>query len=151
MAKWTAAEYAQYEATRDIKQGQATAIFKGRNTVAERMSETPQQHTQALGRLPAGKMNGTEKKYAALLETRKMAGEVIWYAFEPINIRLAKKCYYRCDFLVMVSGGKMECHEVKGSHVTDDGLAKIKMAAEILPFRFLMMQLVKGQWIERIF
>ena len=112
----------------------------------------PQQRTQALGRLPAGRMNNTEKKYAARLETLKHAGEIIWWAFEPINIRLAPNCYYRVDFMVMLASGEMECHETKGGGgFTDDSLVKIKVAATLLPFRFISMQFVKGEWIERTF
>ena len=113
---------------------------------------TPQHRTQALGRLPAGKMNKTEATYSNVLQARKMAGEIIWWAFEPINIRLAQNCYYRVDFMVMLAGGQMECHEVKGgAGFKDDALVKIKVASTILPFQFIAMQLVSGEWIRRDF
>lgn len=37
---------------------------------------------RALGRLPAGVMNQTEARYAAYLETKKQAGEILAYYFE---------------------------------------------------------------------
>jgi hypothetical protein len=105
----------------------------------------------ALGRMKAGKMNKTETAYAGHLEALKMAGEVVWYAFEPMNLKLADKCFYRVDFLVMVKSGQLEVHEVKGGYITDDSLVKVKTAAEKFPFRFIMVQLKKGKWEVREF
>jgi hypothetical protein len=104
----------------------------------------------ALGRLKAGKMNKTEAAYAKYLEALKHAGEVLWYAFEPMNLKLADKCFYAVDFLVMVKTGQLECHEVKG-YWTDDALVKIKTAAANFPFRFIAVRLVKGEWEVREF
>lgn len=104
----------------------------------------------ALGRLKAGKMNKTEAAYAAVLEARKHAGDVLWWEFEPMNLRLADKCFYQVDFLVMVKGGQLECHEVKG-YWTDDALVKIKTAAAKFPFRFIALRLVAGDWEIREF
>lgn len=104
----------------------------------------------ALGRLKAGSMNKTEKAYAAQLELLKTAGEVLWYEFEPMNLRLGDKCFYAVDFLVMLKNGQLECHEVKG-YWTDDALVKIKTAAAKFPFRFISLRLVKGCWETREF
>lgn len=104
----------------------------------------------ALGRLKQGEMNKTEAAYANLLETKKRIGEVVWYEFEPMNLRIADKCFYSVDFLVMLSNGQLECHEVKG-YWTDDALVKIKAAAEKFPFRFVSKRLVKGEWETREF
>lgn len=104
----------------------------------------------ALGRMKAGKMNKTEAMYAARLEALKYAGEVLWYEFEPMNLRLADKCFYAVDFLVMLKSGQLECHEVKG-YWTDDALVKIKSAAEKFPFRFISVRLIKGNWEVREF
>lgn len=98
----------------------------------------------ALGRLKSGEMNKTEQRHAAWLEGLRIAGEVAWWAFEPANLRLADKCYYRIDFLVMRRDGTLEVHETKGGYMTDDGLVKIKAAAEKFPFRFLMYQYKKA-------
>lgn len=114
-------------------------------------AETPQARTQALGRMKAGKMNKTEAAYEQVLKARKFAGEIEWYAFEPINIRLADKCFYSPDFMVMLAGGAIEIHEVKGTFIQDDALVKIKAASEALPFQFCIMKLENGQWIRRDF
>lgn len=103
----------------------------------------------ALGRKKVRKMNKTERLYADLLERKKSVGEIIDYWFEMINLRIGDNCFYRIDFLVMNKDCTLEVHETKGGHITDDSLVKIRAAAEIYPFKFIMMQLVKGEWHER--
>ncbi|MCG8990862.1 DUF1064 domain-containing protein [Laribacter hongkongensis] len=91
---------------------------------------------QALGRLKAGQMNKTEAAYAAELQARQVAGEVAWYRFEGLKFRLADNTFYTPDFAVMLASGVMEAHEVKGFW-RDDARAKIKIAADQYPFRFI--------------
>ena len=104
----------------------------------------------ALGRLKAGAMNKTEAAYANYLEKQKQFGDVAWFAFEPMNLKLADKCFYRIDFLVMLKSGQLEVHELKGFW-TDDALVKIKTASAKFPFRFIALKLVKGIWEVREF
>lgn len=101
---------------------------------------------QALGRLKAGRLNKTEAEYAGMLELRKQAGEIAWYAFEPFKIRLADRTFYDVDFGVMLADGRLEVHEVKGGFITDDGRVKLKVAAEHFPAQFFMAQKVKKAW-----
>lgn len=108
-----------------------------------------------------GVMNNTEAEYAALLEVRRRAGgDVEWYAFEAVTLKLAADTRYTPDFLVMRSDATLECHEVKGrttskrnkvingvdmqvkkdiAFATEDSKLKIKLAAEKFPFRFVMV------------
>lgn len=108
----------------------------------------------ALGRLPVGQMNKTETAYAALLETLKVAGRIQWFRFEGLKLRLADKTFYTPDFAVMRDDGVMECHECKGFWM-DDARVKIKVAAEMYPFRFMAAkQLSKksgGGWQYEVF
>jgi hypothetical protein len=104
----------------------------------------------ALGRMKSGAMNKTEAAYFKYLQTLQQTGEVIWFAFEPMNLKLADKCFYRVDFMVMLKSGQLECHEVKGFW-TDDALVKIKTAAVKFPFRFISVKLSKGVWEMREF
>ena len=104
------------------------------------------RHFQALGRLKSGRMNKTEAEYAGMLELRKRAGEVAWYAFEPFKIRLADRTFYDIDFGVMLADGRLEVHEVKGGFITDDGRVKLKVAAEHFPAQFFLCQKTKGAW-----
>ena len=104
---------------------------------------------QALGRLKVGAMNKTEAAYAASLELRCAAGEVSWFKFEGLKFRLADNTFYTPDFAVMLAGGALEAHEVKG-HWQDDARAKIKIAADMYPLQFIAVQAlpkkVGGGW-----
>lgn len=90
----------------------------------------------ALGRLKTGERNKTEAQYETMLEDMRVAGDVLWYRFEGVKLRLADNTFYTPDFAVMLSSGQMEMHEVKGFWA-DDARVKIKVAAELYPFRFI--------------
>lgn len=97
-------------------------------------------HMQALGRLKTGERNKTEAAYEQYLELRKRAGDVAWHRFEGIKLRLADNTFYTPDFAVMTASGLMELHEVKG-YMQEDASVKIKVAAEMYPFRFLIIRM----------
>lgn len=90
---------------------------------------------QALGRLKTGTMNKTEEAYERDLRDAQSLGDILWYRFEGLKLRLADNCFYTPDFIVLASDGVLECHEVKGFW-TDDARVKIKVAAQAYPFRF---------------
>jgi hypothetical protein len=94
----------------------------------------------ALGRLKVGERNKTEAAYEAFLEARRRAGEVAWYRFEGVKLRLADDTFYTPDFAVMFSGGSIEMHEVKGNRAIfyPDAKLKVKVASEMYPFRFVV-------------
>jgi hypothetical protein len=94
---------------------------------------------QALGRLKTGQMNKTEAAYAAHLEALKHAGKVLWFKFEGMKFRLADNTFYTPDFAVLNSANELECHEVKGFW-EDDARAKIKIAADMYPMRFIAVK-----------
>ena len=89
----------------------------------------------AQGRLKPGQMNKSEQAYAAHLERMKGAGMILWYRFEGLKLRLADNTFYTPDFVVLAADHVIECHEVKGFWM-DDAKVKIKVAAEMYPFRF---------------
>lgn len=100
----------------------------------------------ALGRLPAGQMNKTEAAYAAHLDARRHLGEVLWFRFEGVKLRLADNTFYTPDFAVMVASGQIELHEVKG-FMEEDANVKIKVAASQYPFVFRLVRKAKGgEW-----
>lgn len=107
------------------------------------------RRTLALGRLKPGTQNGTEAEYARVLESRRQAGEIAWYAFEGVTFKLAADTRYTPDFAVMLADGRMEMHEVKGFW-RDDAKIKIKVAAEMFPFRFVALKKISkksgGGW-----
>jgi hypothetical protein len=90
-------------------------------------------------------MNRTEAAYAQRLELQRQAGEVVWFKFEGIKLRLADATFYTPDFAVMLSDGTLEMHEIKG-YWEDDARVKIKVAAAIYPFRFVALTAKRGTW-----
>jgi hypothetical protein len=88
-------------------------------------------------------MNRVEQQYEQHLRERFMVGEIRWYLFEPIKLRLADNTYYTPDFLVVTNDLSLEAHEVKAEWKTgkpgweDDARVKIKVAAEHFPIRFI--------------
>ena len=108
-----------------------------------RVSPLPRQ--RATGRLRKSDMNRLEAAYAQVLEARRANGELAWWAFEGIKLKLADSTFYTPDFAVMGVGGEMEFHEVKGFW-RDDARVKIKVAAGLFPFRFLAIRRVKQVW-----
>ncbi|WP_230942436.1 hypothetical protein [Burkholderia stagnalis] len=114
-------------------------------------AQTPMQRMQALGRLPAGRMNKTEAAYADLLAARLHVGEVVEFKFESLKFRLADHTWYTPDFAVVLPDGTREIHEVKGRW-TDDARVKIKVAAELFPhYLFIAIRRVKGEWVRETF
>lgn len=99
----------------------------------------------ALGRLKTGDMNRTEAAYAQRLELQRQAGEVVWWKFEGVKLRLADKTFYSPDFAVMLADGTIEMHEVKGFW-QDDARVKVKVAASLYPFRFVALTFKRGAW-----
>lgn len=96
----------------------------------------PPNHIQALGRLPKGQMNKTEARFAA--EILDVDADVVWYDFEAVKLMLAPNTSITIDFFLMRTSGLIEAIDVKGARpmITDDGWAKLKIAAARFPFLF---------------
>ena len=93
-----------------------------------------------------GKMNRTEALYDQKLRMDLYSGKILWYKFEAIKFRLAKKTFYTPDFVVMEPDGGIVVHEVKG-YMMDDAAVKLKVVSEMFPFRFLLIFKVgKSGW-----
>jgi len=112
------------------------------------------KHHYALGRLKPGTLNKTEQAYTTHLANLQYAGFVLWYRFEGLKLRLADKTFYTPDFAVLSCDGTLECHEVKGFW-EDDARVKIKVAADLYPFRFKALKPIAqkrgGGWEEEDF
>lgn len=83
--------------------------------------------------VPDRRMNRQEAEYADYLEWLKQSGEILYWAFEPIKLRLADRTWYTPDFFVIPKSSLIELHEYKGFW-KDDARVKIKVAAEQFPF-----------------
>ena len=100
---------------------------------ATKRKKSVQKHTP-------GVMNKTEADYGALLEMRKVAGEIEDYHFESVTLKIADNCRYTPDFMVEFYDGHKEIHEVKGFW-RDDARVKIKVAADkFRGFDFIAVQ-----------
>ena len=93
----------------------------------------------ALGRLKTGQLNKTEQAYANYLAQPQAVGGILWHKFEGMKFRLADNTFYTPDFAVMALDGQIELHEVKGFW-QDDARAKIKIAADMYPFKFIAVK-----------
>ena len=93
----------------------------------------------ALGRLPTGTMNKLEEQYSRYLEEQKAKGEILWWRFEGIKLRLADNTFLTPDFAVLAADEVMELHETKG-FMEADANVKIKVAASMYPFRFFLVK-----------
>lgn len=94
---------------------------------------------RALGRLPAGKMNGLETAYSKHLELLKASGDILWWKFEPASLRLAPKTFFKPDFMILRKDGLLIIDDTKG-FMTDDANVKIKVAASMFPFQFRIVR-----------
>ena len=141
--RWTEEQFAEYTKARD-KAGPSQALHAAK----------PQDRMLALGRLPAGAMNKTEAAYANHLEALRRDGDVRWWKFEGVKLRLADNTFYTPDFAVMAADGVLEMHETKGFW-RDDARVKIKVAAAQFPFRFFALKPLPkkqgGGWHQEVF
>lgn len=89
-----------------------------------------------------GQMNKTEESYAAELEMRRVAGEVLRWEFEAVTFKLAADCRLTPDFMVELANGEIEFVDTKGTGPIDP-VSKVKMrlaADKFYEFRFAMLQ-----------
>lgn len=108
----------------------------------------------AAGRLPDGVMNKLEESYSHYLEELKQKGDVLWWKFEGMTFKLAKRTTYTPDFNVMLANGQLQMHEVKGFW-QGDARVKIKVAADMFPLQFIAIKAEAkcrgGGWLREDF
>lgn len=117
---------------------QATPPAVPPSAIAAKPKTAAMERMQAKGRLAKGTMNETETKYAVYLDQLRLAGDVLWWKFEPVKLLLAPQTTLTPDFMVMLADGALEMHDVKGAKAiyTDDAKVKMKLAANTYPFVF---------------
>jgi hypothetical protein len=101
----------------------------------------------ARGQVLPQRMNKTEASYAQQLELLRRAGEILWYKYEGISLKLADDTRYIPDFFVMKKDFSLECHEVKG-FFHQHSKVKVKVAVEMFPFKFILIRKTKAGWNE---
>ncbi len=100
-------------------------------------------------------MNRLESAWCEQIRLRQHAGEIAWWKFEGIALKLADDTRYTPDFMVQLPDGTLEAHEVKGRtkkparkvngvkvrpegtipYVEGDAKVKLSVFAEAFPFR----------------
>ena len=119
-----------------------------------------------------GVANKTELRYMDHLKARQIAGEVVWWEFEPVTLKLADGLRYTPDFAVLPANTfELEFHEVKAGikqktrdgtkqltgkiepYFSDEGAKpKLKVAADKFPFTFFVCwEEGAGNWKMREF
>lgn len=101
-------------------------------------------------------MNGTEAEYAVRLTNMLDGKGALAFRFERVTFKLADDTRFTPDFMVILTDGTIEFHEVKGWGFEDDAKVKIKVAAEMFPwfvFRSFTKRAKKdgGGWVERTY
>lgn len=98
--------------------------------------------------IPKNKMNKTESQYAWILEAQKRSGEIKWYGFEKIKLKISSlNCWYNIDFMVVDKDDVVKMIEIKGGHIWDDSIVKFKAVCELYPFvKFIMIQYKNKEW-----
>ncbi len=121
--------------------------LSGTAGVSTTLPDSPPAASRKSNKQPTpGRMNRWERRYAdEMLTPRKLAGEVSWWAWESIKVRLANRTWYTPDFAVKLVNGELELHEVKGFW-RDDARVKAKVVAGMYPWRLMIVQWVGGRW-----
>jgi hypothetical protein len=100
------------------------------------------------------KMNSWEQAFSYELKARQEAGELVWWAFEPLRFRLADGAWYKPDFGAVSVDGVLTLYEIKG-HWRESARVRIKVAADRHPFRFIALRKRKaaegGGWDSEVF
>lgn len=102
---------------------------------------------KATPRDPLAGANGLEREYAAHLELLARAGEIKTWGYEQIKLRLADGTFYTPDFIVVARDEHLEIHETKG-FMREAARVRIKVAAELHPFRFFIVRKEGGRFTK---
>jgi hypothetical protein len=110
---------------------------------------TAEQAKAKLPRRVAGVMNKTEAAFARHLEYLRNVGEVLWFAYEPFSLRLARRTRYTPDFVVVLADGTTVLREVKGRkgetyYCRETSKVKVKLAGELFGWPIAIVWPLKG-------
>jgi len=105
----------------------------------------------------ATRMNKTEAARAERLTLWLHAGTILRFDFQPEKLRLADNTFYTPDFRVVHADGSITMEDVKGAKGSrywceEDAKIKIKLAAELHPYRFVIVWTIGGGvWLSEDF
>lgn len=90
--------------------------------------------------------NKWERRYAALLELKRLAGEILAWEYEPDTLVAAGGTKYTPDFKVTRLDGSQVYHEVKGYTRSRDAV-RMRECAAVSPLLILVVTLKQGAWV----
>ncbi len=97
-------------------------------------------------KLPPREGNKTERAFGEHLHVYLIDGKILWYAFEPMRLKLGRGAWYTPDFAVLEDSGQFVCYEVKG-FFREAAKVRIKVAKSLYPFlKFIVVRRQKGEW-----
>lgn len=115
-----------------------------------------QQGTRKILRVkqtPEEKLNQLERKFLAWMRhgaecsALSGGGTIKRIGIQDITFRFAADCRYTPDFTCF-DLGELWCYEVKGPHVWEDSIIKVKAVAATYPWiNFQIAHMEKGQWV----
>lgn len=112
----------------------------------EQIAHQPPKGKAKLRRHKPGVMNDLEAAWAEVLEARRIAGEIVYWAFESITLKLADNTRYTPDFFWVDKDGVGWIGETKalwsnGGGWRDDARVKFRVAADkFWPFQFIAVR-----------
>lgn len=112
-----------------------------------------------------GERNKTESAYESYLTTLHHAGMIDGFKFEGIKIKLADNTFWTPDFIVFANDGVVELHDTKATTskkrtdgtkekapwIEEDAKIKLKLAAELFPFRVFAVFKTPDGWQKQQF
>lgn len=90
-----------------------------------------------------GYASDAEKRFATQLQVWTASGEIVWWAYEPLRLLLAKRTSYTPDFVAQKADGEVVIYEVKG-FMREDAHVKLKLVADKFPFRVIVVREAKN-------
>lgn len=128
----------------DLKKQGDKAVLRARGRVRKR----------------AGEMNKTEAAFSDELRRMQSVGEILWWQWDCMTLRLADRTHYHPDFAVLYADGTLVLIDTKGCTKKDgkyrafceeDAWLKLKILAENFPIYFAVAyRLPKkagGEWV----
>jgi len=119
----------------------------------------PKEAPKPTGTLRTKTWNKTEAAYGQYLTWLQRAGEVLYWDFEVIKVKIGHDCWFHPDFLVMYKDFHLELHDTKGRgksgpRAQDDAIVKArsigKQAAQPFPIPiYFVWQEQTGEWSKR--
>lgn len=154
MPNWTAEDLASHMA-RMLRTG-GRELAAGLDALTGDEAKALAAQGKATGRLPVPKgMNKTEESYSHRLTELCMAGDVIWFGFEALKVRIGRNCWLTPDFLVMYLDRHLELHDTKGRkgktyYAEDDAIVKARAVGADFPIPiYFVFRERNGEWAKR--